>query len=260
MPHSTAETIVNGDSPTSKTLNHFTSYPTVASGIDAVKAHPYGKKSIELVDQAYNRFGKPVEPYFETPYQYAKPYVAKADELGDKALHRVDGTFPLVKEQPETIWETGKSWAFWPLSYAQEAWNDEYTKTNRAKKNQGGLFVLIPALISFQLRVVSDVFQTATSYIKPKYEEAKANSGELGQRAKDTAANARSYAENTVDEATKRAKHYAGIAQEKGDAYASTAQSKGEEYANAAQSKGEELKGEAESKKEQAKDSAKKSK
>lgn len=124
MPHSTTETVVNGDSsPSSKTLSHFTSYPTVASGIDTFKANPYGKKSIELVNGTYARFGKPVEGYLETPYQYAKPYVNKADELGDKALETVDGHFPIVKEKPETIYETGKSWVFWPYTYAVDAWN-----------------------------------------------------------------------------------------------------------------------------------------
>jgi len=125
MPHSTGAT--NGDtpSPNSKTLNHLSSYPTVATGIDTFKSHPYGKKSIELVDQAYTRFGKPVEPYLETPYQITKPYLDKADELGDRALGTVEGAFPIVKEKPETIWETSKSWAFWPYQYASETWGGE---------------------------------------------------------------------------------------------------------------------------------------
>lgn len=130
MPHSTTETVVNGDSsPTSKTLSHITSYPTVASGIDTFKANPYGKKSIEIVNGTYARFGKPVEGYLETPYQYAKPYVNKADELGDKALETVDGHFPIVKEKPETIYETGKSWVFWPYNYAKDAWTGESRST-----------------------------------------------------------------------------------------------------------------------------------
>jgi hypothetical protein len=123
MPHSTSDALVNGDSsPSSKTLSHITSYPVVASGIDTFKANPYGKKSIDVVNGTYARFAKPVEGYLETPYQYAKPYVNKADELGSKALETVDGHFPIVKEQPETIYETIKSWVFWPVTYAKDAW------------------------------------------------------------------------------------------------------------------------------------------
>jgi len=123
MPHSTSDALVNGDSsPSSKTLSHITSYPVVASGIDTFKANPYGKKSIDVVNGTYARFGKPVEGYLETPYQYAKPYVNKADELGEKALETVDGHFPIVKEKPETIYETIKTWVFWPVTYAKDAW------------------------------------------------------------------------------------------------------------------------------------------
>ena len=74
---------MNGDKPSSHFLNHLSSYPVVSDGIEAYKTNPYGKKSLELADNAYNRFGKPVQPYLETPYNYAKPYVAKADELAD---------------------------------------------------------------------------------------------------------------------------------------------------------------------------------
>jgi hypothetical protein len=103
MPHSTSDALVNGDSsPSSKTLSHITSYPVVASGIDTFKANPYG--------------------YLETPYQYAKPYVNKADELGEKALETVDGHFPIVKEKPETIYESVKNLILWPVVYVKDTW------------------------------------------------------------------------------------------------------------------------------------------
>jgi hypothetical protein len=122
MPHATTDTMAsNGDSsPSSKMLSHLTSYPTVATGIDKAKSHPYGKKSLELVDQAYARFGKPVEPYLETPYQYTKPYLNKADELGDKALGKIEDTFPIMKENPDTILDTVVSMAYAPYNYAVE--------------------------------------------------------------------------------------------------------------------------------------------
>lgn len=124
MPHAT-EQIVNGDSSNSKTLSHLTSYPAVSDGIDTFKSHPYGKKSLEIVDSAYARFGKPVEPYLETPYSYAKPLVEKADQFGDRALSSVDGHFPIVKEKTDTIIEKAKSTAFWPYTYLNETWSGE---------------------------------------------------------------------------------------------------------------------------------------
>ena len=123
MPHSTGNAVVNGSSsPSSKTLTKISSYPAVASGIDHFKANPLGRRSIDVVNGTYARFGKPVEGLLETPYSYAKPYVNKADELGEKALETVDSKFPIVNEQPGTIYETGKSWVFWPYTYALDAW------------------------------------------------------------------------------------------------------------------------------------------
>lgn len=124
MPHSTSNAAVNGasSSPSSKTLSKISSYPAVASGIDHFKANSLGKKSIDVVNGTYSRFGKPVEGLLETPYSYAKPYVNKADELGEKALETVDSKFPIVNEEPGTIYETGKSWVFWPYTYAIDTW------------------------------------------------------------------------------------------------------------------------------------------
>lgn len=122
MPHATKESVVNGE-PSSKTLSHLSSYPAVSEGIETFKSNPYGKKSLEIVDNAYTRFGKPVEQYLETPYQYAKPYVSKADEFGDRALEQVEGHFPIVKEKTGTIVEKAKTTVFWPYSYLTDAWN-----------------------------------------------------------------------------------------------------------------------------------------
>lgn len=125
MPHSTAtETLTNGESKnSSKFLNHLSSYPAVHDGIETYKSNPYGKKSLELADGAYARFAKPVEPYLEKPYGYAKPYVQKADELADNGLSKVDTHFPIVKEDTHTIVDTAKSYILWPYSYVSSTWN-----------------------------------------------------------------------------------------------------------------------------------------
>lgn len=127
MPHATdsnmSESLTNGDKPSSKFISHVTSYPVVSDSIDTFKSHPVGKKSLELADGAYQKFGKPVEPYLETPYSYAKPYFNKADELADSGLGRVETHFPIMKEDTHTIVDTGKSYVFWPFKLADDGKN-----------------------------------------------------------------------------------------------------------------------------------------
>lgn len=272
MPHSTTETVVNGDtSPSSKTLSHITSYPTVASGIDTFKANPYGKKSIELVNNTYTRFGKPVEGYLEAPYQYAKPYVSKADELGDKALETVDGHFPIVKEKPETIYETGKSWVFWPYNYAKNAWDgtsilresphlpfqharltltpDELQKTRKERPNQAAIFTLLSALLSFVFRLISDVLTAIADFTRPRYEATRDTTSEYLHNASAKADEAKKYAEERYAEARKYGE----------DKYAE-ARKRGQEIEGQAKESGEQAKEQAKETKEQAKEQAGKAK
>ena len=119
MPHATnndmSQPLVNGERRSSQFLDHVTSLPAVAEGIETFKSNSYGKKSIELADSAYTKFGKPVEPYFETPKQYISPYAKKADELADSGLSHVETRFPIVKDDTSTIVGKGKSLAWWPF-------------------------------------------------------------------------------------------------------------------------------------------------
>ena len=119
MPHATngemTQTMVNGVTSSSQFLDHLTSYPVVSDGIETFKSNPYGKKSLELADTAYSKFGKPVEPYLETPKQYAAPYAKKADELADSGLSRIENHFPIVKQDTTTIVDKGKAFVWWPF-------------------------------------------------------------------------------------------------------------------------------------------------
>jgi hypothetical protein len=121
MPHAT-ETLTNGDKSSSQFISHLTSLPAVNDGIETFKSNPYGKKSLEIVDGAYTRIGKPVEPYLQTPYSYAKPYVQKADELADSGLSWGEKQFPIVKEDTNTIVDTAKGYIFFPYSYLSKTW------------------------------------------------------------------------------------------------------------------------------------------
>jgi len=123
MPHATDNTTMDGSdhsssSSSSKFLSHVTSYPVVNDGIETFKQNPYGKKSLELANDTYRKYGKPVEPYLETPYNYARPYVAKADELAASGLGHVDTHFPIVKEDTHTVVDTAMGYVFWPFKLA----------------------------------------------------------------------------------------------------------------------------------------------
>jgi len=272
MPHSTGNAVVNGSSsPSSKTLSKFSSYPTVASGIDHFKANPLGQKSIDVVNGTYARFGKPVEGLLETPYSYAKPYVNKADELGEKALETVDSKFPIVNEEPGTIYETGKSWVFWPYTYALDAWTDELTKTRKTRQNSSPIFVYIAALISFAMRVISDFLTAVADFTRPRYESSRntaqeyidnagAKAGEVKKYAEDRYAEARKSGEEKYYEARKKAQEVEGQAKDAGEQAKGQAEETGEQAKNQAKETGEQAKSQAKETKEQAKDQANKAK
>lgn len=187
MPHAT-DTLTNGDKPQSKFLSHLTSYPAVHDGIETYKTNPYGKKSLELADGAYARFGKPVEPYLQKPYGYAAPYVQKVDELADSGLNKVETQFPIVKQDTSTLVDTAKGYAFWPYNYLTGTWNgesygpisvvciwltdiasDEYTKTANHNNRGAGVSTAVMALISTNLKIAADVFQILADTLGPRY-------------------------------------------------------------------------------------------
>jgi len=223
MPHAT-ENMTNGDKPSSHFISHLTSYPVVNDGIETYKSYPLGKKSLEIVDGAYTRFGKPVEPYLETPYSYAKPYVQKADELADSGLKRIDTHFPIVKEDTTTIVDTAKGYIFWPYNYLTETWQDEYTKTAKHNNRGPGLTTTAMAAVSTELRIASDFFQTIANILGPKYEEGKKKGADY----------IRDFGEN-VD-------HYGKVAQAKVDEYTKHGQNKAEEYTKKGEEKLDEAK------------------
>lgn len=129
MPHATSDNdstmstsapLTNGASSngTSKFVGRLGSYPVVADSVETFKSYPIGQKSIDLVSAGYENAVKPVASYLEKPIAYAKPYVAKADELADSGLGQVESHFPIVKEDTTTIVDKGKSVIFYPFTLA----------------------------------------------------------------------------------------------------------------------------------------------
>ncbi|KYG40906.1 hypothetical protein M433DRAFT_138433 [Acidomyces richmondensis BFW] len=219
--------MTNGEKPSSKFLSHATSYPIVHDGIEQFKQHPVGRKSLEVADGAYQKFGKPVEPYLETPYSYVKPYVTKADELADSGLNHVDARFPIVKEDTSTLLDKSKKLAFWPYNYVMQTWRaiaDEFEKTAKHNDRGYGISTSVMAIVSTELKIASDFFQAVADFLGPKYEEGKKKGADYVRQAEETA-----------------------------EQYKQIGQDKVNEYANIGHQKVDELKSETEKKKDQAK-------
>ncbi|KEF60696.1 uncharacterized protein A1O9_02257 [Exophiala aquamarina CBS 119918] len=165
----------NGDVPHSAFFTHITSYPVVSDSIKLVQENPYGAKSIDLTNAGYSKFVKPTLPYFQTPASYAKPYVAKADELGDLFLSKFDERVPIVKSETKEIKGTIFSYVHWPLEKAGETkdwafstYNEEYKKIGGDGYVTGGKAVVTTSLI-----LTSDALKWVSSFLQAKKDEAK---------------------------------------------------------------------------------------
>ena len=157
----------------------------MSDSIDAVESNPYGKKGIELAQEGYNKVVAPIIPYAERPYGYVKPYVQKADQLADGGLSKVDGTFPIVKEDTKKIKGSIIDLAFLPLKLANEGkdyvlstYGNEYKKCGGNGYIAGGKAVLTTSLV-----ITSESLSWLADYLNAKKEHAK----ELAQEKKDQA-------------------------------------------------------------------------
>ncbi|KAI0906680.1 hypothetical protein F4824DRAFT_448905 [Ustulina deusta] len=150
---------VNGEvPPSSATLSHLSGYPVVNDGIAYFKKNPYGQKSIELGDSAYQTFAKSILPYLNKPYQYVSPYVKKADAIGDDALSRIDERIPALKKPTDELVSDGKAIVYFPVRKGMETkghivdvYNSEYKKVGG-----DGYVTSGKALISTGLFVTSE--------------------------------------------------------------------------------------------------------
>lgn len=156
------------------THQHITSYPVVADSIKYYEENPYGAKSIALVNEAYQRFFVPVEPYFRTPYSYVAPYLAKADQYGDEGLKRVDAQFPVVKEETAQLKEKAQGMAGMPIQLGQQS-KDYLFKVyqQELQKSGDGPLAILKAIITTELKVTADVVAMVAEVLSQKKQEAK---------------------------------------------------------------------------------------
>jgi len=203
MPHAEKDTyaaVANGDSASnnsfaplvngektsqSKVLSHLQSYPVIADTLNVAKSHPYGAKSLSLLNQTYASLIRPITPYMSTPYSYLSPYLSRADELGDNGLSKVDSKFPVVKEGTEMLRERFQAYAYAPLlvaghvkEYALGTWEDEYQKT----RGEDGVVKKVKALISTELKMGLDGYKFVSEYWKRGKEVASKKVDEVQQK------------------------------------------------------------------------------
>jgi len=182
MPHSETETSastmapqVNGDTASSAFLSHLFSYPVISDSISTFKSNPYGAKSLDLTSAGYEKFGKPVLPYFSKPYEYVSPYVKKADSLGDSTLSTLDSKFPVVKKPTGELYSDGKSIVFFPLKKGSEGKDYIFGTYNSEVKKVGGEGIVSygKAAVSTSFIVGGDAITWITTFLKGKKAEAK---------------------------------------------------------------------------------------
>ena len=222
------ESTINGDMPSSKfisvcyswsrpisvltTPQHVTSYPVVADSIETVKKNPYGAKGIDLTNSAYSSFVKPTFPYLQTPYEYTKPYIAKADSIGDSVLGKVDERIPILKSETKEIKSTIFDFAHWP--FVQASKSKDYvlnTYSEEYKKCGGDGYVAgTKALITSQLVITSDVLHWFSSFVNGKKEQAKPYLSEKLDSAK-------SLLNQKTEEASNAAEDAKNVASKKGN-------------------------------------------
>ncbi|EEP82453.1 predicted protein [Uncinocarpus reesii 1704] len=173
------EPAVNGNMPQSQFINHLTSYPIVHDSLENLKANPYGQKSLELADQGYSQFAKPILPYFAKPYGYVAPYVTKADELGNEGLNRMDSTIPAVITASENIRGMIGGYMNAPFRLAEDGKGyvlDTYSSERSAVGD--GYFARGKAAVSTGLRLTADSCLWLREYLVP---QAKASNGKPRQ-------------------------------------------------------------------------------
>ncbi|GAP91853.1 putative perilipin mpl1-like protein [Rosellinia necatrix] len=171
----------------SATLSHITGYPVVNDGISYFKQNPYGQKSIELSDSAYQAFAKTILPYLNKPYQFVSPYVQKADAIGDDTLSKIDQRLPVLKKPTDELVSDGKAIIFFPVrkgretkGYVFEVYNSEYKKVGG-----DGLVTSGKALISAGLVVTSDALAWVGEHLRAGKVQAKETTNDMARHAKE---------------------------------------------------------------------------
>jgi hypothetical protein len=143
--------------------------------VSTFKSNPYGQKSIELGDSAYRTFAQPVLPYLSKPYQYVSPYVKKVDDLGEKALSKVDEKLPVVKKPTQELVNDAKTIVYFPIRVGQTGKEHVFSTYEQEYKKVGGdgLLTYGKALLTTALILTTEFYTTASNFLGNKKNEVR---------------------------------------------------------------------------------------
>lgn len=150
-------------------------YPIVHDGVDTFKQNPYGQRSIQLGNSAFETFALPLAPYLSRPFELVKPYLQKADSLGDQALSKVDQSAPFVKKPTNELYAGAKGIIGMPYKTGVET-KDHVLKTYAAEcKKFGGdsIVTYSKAFLSTAFISSSELLAWAGGVVHDKKEDAK---------------------------------------------------------------------------------------
>lgn len=198
-----SQQLTNGDKPSSLFLHHLGNYPVVSDAVNTYKSNPYGAKTLDIAQIAYDRLAAPFMPYLRTPYSILHPYLSKADTLADVGLHKVDETFPVVKEDTNALRGTVIEYAFLPLRLAGEGKAYVFNTYADEHKKVGGEGVVrsAKALVSTELKIAFDTLNFGLNFFSRRQEEAKHGAHQVREKVGQTASHARQLTEQTADQA-----------------------------------------------------------
>jgi CRISPR/Cas system CSM-associated protein Csm4 (group 5 of RAMP superfamily) len=126
---------------------------------------------------------------------------------------------------------------------------DEYKKTANHYNRGDGVATTIMAIISLEMRVVSDFFQALSDLVGPKYEESKKKGADYVRAAQETANNYKQVGQEKLNDLTSQG-------QQQADELSKYGQEKTDQAKATADKKKEEAKGQAQGAKEEAKKAA----
>jgi hypothetical protein len=165
-------------------LQHIRGYPVVNDVVSYYQKNPYGKKSLELGDTAYQVFARPLVLYLEKPYElYLSAYVQKADRFGAGALNKIDEKIPIIKESTESIQAKSKQVAFYPVVKTKETTDHLFDVYNSEAKRVGGHGVVATgkALLSTGIVLTTEALDFINDYLRAGKEKAEKASNEVKQ-------------------------------------------------------------------------------
>ncbi|KAL8684667.1 MAG: hypothetical protein Q9218_008197 [Villophora microphyllina] len=167
------------DVPSSKFFDRLESFPAVSSGIEAVKNNPITAAPLEITKRTSSLFAAPVFPLASLSYfvlePLIRPMVKKVDSLAHDYLAKVEGTWPLITEEPRKIKNEVKNLVFLPVNKIKERRDyvlDTYSQ-ERSHHGKTGLMAKGRAVICTQLIIVSDGLLWVKSILSGGQQTAK---------------------------------------------------------------------------------------